>query len=84
MKKYWILLAALLLIVVGLVLQFTVGNMFSYGDTAFGFFAAGSDDASQAARPLTQVCSAFGCQIPKPYRDRADYSQKCYREHVIY
>ena len=51
MKKYWILLTAALLILVGVVLEMQIGNMFSAstycrnyfaaGDYAIGVFAAG-------------------------------------------
>jgi hypothetical protein len=41
MKKTWILLTAIALIVVGLILQFTVGNQFSAGDFICNYFAAG-------------------------------------------
>jgi len=41
MKKSWILIAASLLIVAGLILNFTVGNMFSAGDYCMNYFAAG-------------------------------------------
>jgi hypothetical protein len=41
MKKTWILLTACALIVVGLILQFTVGKQFSAGDFVCNYFAAG-------------------------------------------
>jgi hypothetical protein len=41
MKKTWILLTACALIVVGLILNFTIGNQFSAGDYSFNYFAAG-------------------------------------------
>ena len=41
MKKTWILLTAIVLIVVGLILNFTIGNQFSSGDFCLNYFAAG-------------------------------------------
>jgi hypothetical protein len=41
MKKTWILITAAVLLLVGLILQFTIGNRFSAGDFAFNYFAAG-------------------------------------------
>ena len=41
MKKSWILLVAAVLLITGLLLQFTVGNMFSAGDFCMNYFAAG-------------------------------------------
>jgi hypothetical protein len=41
MKKTWILLTAIVLVIVGLILNFTVGNQFSSGDFCLNYFAAG-------------------------------------------
>jgi len=41
MKKYWILITALVLISVGGILHMMYGNMFSSGTYAFNYFAAG-------------------------------------------
>ncbi len=41
MKKYWILLTATLLIIVGIVLHVQLGNMFSAGTYSCNYFAAG-------------------------------------------
>jgi len=41
MKKTWILLTACALFVVGLILQFTIGNQFSAGEFTCNYFAAG-------------------------------------------
>ena len=41
MKKNWIFLTAIGLIVLGLILQFTIGNQFSAGDFCCNYFAAG-------------------------------------------
>jgi hypothetical protein len=41
MKKSMIFILAAVLILVGLILQFTVGNMFSAGDFSMNYFAAG-------------------------------------------
>jgi hypothetical protein len=41
MKKTWILVSAVALLIVGLILQMTVGNQFSAGDFVFNYFAAG-------------------------------------------
>ena len=45
MKKYWILILAMFLVLTGVILELTFGGMFSYGDSAFGFFAAGQYSA---------------------------------------
>jgi len=42
MKKYWILLLAVVLIAVGIVLNFTNGDALSAGDFACNYFAAGN------------------------------------------
>lgn len=41
MKKTWILVSAAVLLMVGLILNFTIGNQFSAGDFVFNYFAAG-------------------------------------------
>ena len=41
MKKKWIIITAAILLVAGLILNFTIGNQFSAGDFAFNYFAAG-------------------------------------------
>ena len=41
MKKYWILLTAAILVLVGLLLNAQVGNMFSSGDYCLNYFSAG-------------------------------------------
>jgi len=41
MKKYWWVLVAAVLIIVGLVLNYYYGNMLSVGQFASGYFAAG-------------------------------------------
>lgn len=41
MKKTWILITAGVLLVTGLILNFTLGNQFSAGDFSFNYFAAG-------------------------------------------
>ena len=40
-EKSWILITAAVLLVTGIVLQLTIGNMFSAGDYSFNYFAAG-------------------------------------------
>ena len=45
MKKHWIFFTAVLLVIVGIVLHFTVRDMFSFGDSAMNFFAAGNFSA---------------------------------------
>jgi hypothetical protein len=41
MKRTWILVSATALLIVGLILHFTVGGMFSAGDFTLNYFAAG-------------------------------------------
>ncbi|MBU8892528.1 MAG: hypothetical protein KOO66_07095 [Bacteroidales bacterium] len=41
MKKVWYLLVAAVLIIAGLILNYTYSGMFSAGDFAFNYFAAG-------------------------------------------
>ncbi|MFA5464338.1 MAG: hypothetical protein WC265_09715, partial [Dysgonamonadaceae bacterium] len=41
MKKHWILFTAILLLLVGILLHFQVGNMFSAGTYCRNYFAAG-------------------------------------------
>ena len=41
MKNTWPLITAIALVMVGLILHFSVGNMFSAGDFALNYFAAG-------------------------------------------
>ena len=41
MKKTWILLTAVVLMAVGLILNFSAGGQFSAGDFSFNYFAAG-------------------------------------------
>lgn len=41
MKKYWILFTAVLLILVGILLEVQFGNMFSAGTYAANYFASG-------------------------------------------
>ncbi len=41
MKKYWYLFVAVILIVVGFILNYTYQPMFSASDYAFNYFAAG-------------------------------------------
>ena len=46
MKKNWMLLIALVLVLVGVILHFLVGDMFHYSQSAaLGFFAAGNFSA---------------------------------------
>jgi hypothetical protein len=40
-KRVWIILVAFVLLVIGIVLQFTNGNMLSAGDYSMNYFAAG-------------------------------------------
>jgi hypothetical protein len=41
MKKIWILIAASVLFITGMILTFTTGNTFSAGDFCLNYFAAG-------------------------------------------
>jgi len=41
MKKSWIVVSAAALLIIGLILNFTIGNQFSAGDFVFNYFAAG-------------------------------------------
>lgn len=41
MKKYWILLTAATLILVGIIVNATIGNLLSVGNFSFNYFAAG-------------------------------------------
>ena len=41
MKKSWILILASVLLITGIILQFTKGDMFSAGDYCSNYFAAG-------------------------------------------
>ncbi len=41
MKKYWILMTAIVLVFVGIVLEMQIGNMFSSGSYAANYFASG-------------------------------------------
>ncbi|HEC42200.1 MAG TPA: hypothetical protein ENI20_05155 [Bacteroides sp.] len=41
MKKTWILITAIVLMIIGLILNFSVGSQFSAGDFTFNYFAAG-------------------------------------------
>lgn len=41
MKKYWILLSAATLLLVGIILNATLGNLFSAGTYSMNYFAAG-------------------------------------------
>jgi len=41
MKKYWILLTAVALIIIGVVLNAIFGNLFSTGTYSFNYFASG-------------------------------------------
>ena len=41
MKKSWILISASVLLLAGIILSLTVGDMFSAGDFSFNYFAAG-------------------------------------------
>lgn len=40
-KRIWMAIVAFVLVLVGVVLELTVGNMMSAGDFAFNYFAAG-------------------------------------------
>ncbi len=41
MKKTWIIITAIALLIVGIILNFTLGNQFSAGDYVINYFAAG-------------------------------------------